>query len=77
MADCRKCRYFVPFEELGDGMKEEAASKAFRMGRDPNRVLGFCMRKRIPITYYEGYCKDFTKRRPTQLTLSTWVKTCG
>ena len=77
-ADCGKCVYFVKWSELDGDMKNRAVSMAFEMGKDPSRVLGWCTKKEIPITYFKGYCKDFKRKQKhrTQFTLTgevAWV----
>ena len=78
-ADCRKCRYFIPLEELSDGQKADVLALASHMGRDPRRVLGYCVKKNLPIVHYTGHCRDFEAKKTgsKQLTLFggvAWVE---
>ena len=78
-ADCGKCVYFIKFSELSISQQEDALSKAHLMGRDPSRVLGWCVKKQIPITHYRGYCRDYESKKTfrKQLTLTggvAWVE---
>lgn len=59
MADCRKCKYFMPVREFNDSMIEEAL---ILNARDRVKVLGYCQLWEKYITYYRGKCRGFTPR---------------
>ncbi|MCE4625843.1 MAG: hypothetical protein F7C35_08305 [Desulfurococcales archaeon] len=70
-ADCRRCIYFIPIDELDDYRKELALIHEAKWGR---KVLGWCKAREKPITYYEGYCRFYRPRPERVRPLSEFFK---
>ncbi|MEB3759756.1 MAG: hypothetical protein GSR81_02810 [Desulfurococcales archaeon] len=63
-ADCRKCIYFIPIDELTDVYRKELA--LVLEAKWGWKVLGWCKAREKPITYYEGFCRRY-KPRPSNV----------
>ncbi len=61
-ADCRKCVYFKPLEEMDWSEKEEALAwiERHRPGRP---LLGYCMTYYRPVTHYTGSCYRYKPKK--------------
>ena len=56
--DCRKCRYFISKKDMDEAFLEAAANYARRHGIiEP--ILGWCEKRRAPVTYYRGRCRYY------------------
>ena len=60
-ADCRKCRYFKPREQMSDDELEKALVMIEKW-RPGEPLLGWCQTYRRPVTYYEGSCFRYTPK---------------
>jgi len=75
MADCRKCIFFISFEQLSDDVKEKTVVQAAKRGKEP---LGWCTRAGHVITYYRGRCRFYTPRssiiKPAKKPITEYLK---
>ena len=65
-ADCRKCMYFAPIEQL-DEEKKRKLEKWVEMYRPNEKLLGYCRYFERPVTYYEGSCWAYRKKESISL----------
>ncbi len=72
MADCRKCVYFIPVEEMSDYDRENAL-RWVRRRRPHARLLGWCKAYERPVTYYKGDCPRYVRREPRFIPLDSFV----
>ena len=75
-ADCSKCIYFIPASRFTEELRVKAYEKAGLLGKDINHIMGWCIKKHIPIDHLVGECRDFRpykpKNRPS-LPLTKWL----
>lgn len=58
--DCRACKHFMPLWKLPKELVLEVEREARRYNIRP---LGYCLKFRKAVTYFEGYCGGFTPKR--------------
>ncbi len=75
MANCKKCIYFVPIEEI-DNLHpmekekfEELREKWLKKRGEP---VGFCTARQKPVYYVEGPCKYYVRKQPETHTLEEY-----
>ena len=62
MADCRTCKYFIPADRVYPEIKKWCIDwiSKYRTGEE---FLGFCYKRKRPVTYYEGKCSLYTPKK--------------
>ncbi len=65
IVDCRKCRYFIPRRNM-DGVFLEAALKYVRRHRPGEPLLGWCDKRKAPVTFYHGKCRFYEPIPPKE-----------
>ena len=60
MADCRRCKYFVPHYKLSGELLEIALAEAIKQNVE---ALGWCIRWHRIVVRYETYCLVFKPKR--------------
>ncbi len=68
--DCRKCVFFIRFDDLDDELKEKATEQAAWRGGEP---LGWCKYFNRVVTYYRGYCSAYTPKQINQQSLKKYI----
>jgi len=72
-ADCRKCVYFRPVDELS--YESRIVLERWVERNRPNEpLLGFCRRFRRPVTYFVGECHGYRPRELKQLRLDDYAR---
>jgi len=69
-ADCRKCVYFVPRDQMNEEHWDVVAREWFWM--PPKKIKGWCKAWSKPVTYYVGKCSKF--RDVERCSLLRWLK---
>jgi len=60
--DCRFCRYFKYRDEMSGEELEE--SFIFIAKHRPNEhLLGWCTKRKLPVTYFKGKCKFYKPKK--------------
>lgn len=75
-ADCRKCVYYLPEEEM-DWQEKENALAWIARHRPGKPLLGWCKTYRRPITYYTGSCYRYrpkTRQNKPSKTITMWLE---
>lgn len=70
-ADCRRCIYFISYDELDENMKSRAKDGARQRGGIP---LGWCSRYNRVVTYYTGGCRGYKAKIAMIRKLSEWIE---
>ncbi len=65
MVDCRKCRYFTPIDQLGEYTIKQAL-KWVQRHRPGDPLIGWCDKRKKPVTYARGYCSLFEAKPPKE-----------
>jgi len=64
LADCRRCRFFIPLGRMDHDSIVRAEKWLQWMQKNGKRqghkILGWCSRYERPVTYYVGRCTGFS-----------------
>lgn len=72
MADCRKCIFYIPPENLDEQTRGKALRWIHRR-RPGSKLLGWCQVYMRPITYYTGKCQSFRPKEPKTIPITSFA----